>query len=105
MAKCDVCRLEMTAAEGTYGCKDTLRIRADSGQSLARLPHHGRQPCHDCGVIPGALHHLLCDVERCPACQGQLLSCGCEVEGEPAVWTRHREEAHVFLHGDRMMVN
>lgn len=36
--------------------------------------------CHDCGVQYKELHNSsynsICDVEECPICHGQLLSCG-----------------------------
>jgi hypothetical protein len=38
--------------------------------------------CHDCGVRPGQLHHPGCDLERCPRCGGQAISCACPQAGE-----------------------
>ena len=36
--------------------------------------------CHDCGAVEGALHELGCDMERCPFCGGQLITCSCAYE-------------------------
>lgn len=44
--------------------------------------------CPDCGVEPGEYHKIGCDVERCPTCGGQLISC-----------------SHKPLHKDRMKWN
>lgn len=34
--------------------------------------------CHDCGVDPNNFHINGCDVERCPNCGRQSISCDCE---------------------------
>jgi len=38
--------------------------------------------CHDCGILNqrGNVHHVGCDMERCPKCEGQLISCRCADE-------------------------
>ncbi len=41
-----------------------------------------RKRCHDCSVIKGGYHHPGCDVEECPVCHGQIISCGCLDEGD-----------------------
>ena len=35
------------------------------------------QQCHDCDIKKGQLHVPGCDMERCPRCGSQLISCGC----------------------------
>ena len=36
--------------------------------------------CHDCGAKEGQLHTLGCDMERCPFCGHQPISCDCIYE-------------------------
>ena len=40
--------------------------------------------CHDCGVVVGKRHQGGCDVEECPTCHGQAITCDCAGEGK--VW-------------------
>ena len=37
-----------------------------------------RPTCHDCGVELGQYHVEGCDVEVCPKCGGQAISCLCD---------------------------
>lgn len=36
--------------------------------------------CSDCCAMYGGYHHFGCDVERCPICGGQQISCDCNIE-------------------------
>jgi hypothetical protein len=40
-------------------------------------------PCRDCRVVKGQYHVAGCEVERCPSCGGQFVSCDCEFVGDP----------------------
>ena len=67
----------------------------------------GDRICGDCGAVPGAFHMPGCDVERCGACGGQAISCGCPDEAYGAnrqrwtgAWPGSLEAAHhgLFCH-------
>ena len=83
MAVCKVCKREMLTARscgvgkvfvGGHRCN---RIRFGAvGDLLVGIPDKTR--CDDCGAVKGGFHHWGCDVERCPVCGRQLLSCDCE---------------------------
>ncbi len=40
------------------------------------------EPCHDCLAVKGQYHVPGCDVEECPVCGGQAITCGCGEEEE-----------------------
>jgi len=65
-------------------------IRAFGGKLLKRVPFGpgdcgyftDNDPCPDCGVAVGQLHVQGCDIERCPCCGGQVISCSCAEAAE-----------------------
>ncbi len=79
MAMCQLCGREMTDLAVT-SCSST-GVVFPSGDELPAIAHKGER-CHDCNVTEGGYHHPNCDIERCPRCGGQLISCGCLDEKE-----------------------
>ena len=89
-----------------YG--DEKRFGPDWHDTVARQ-------CHDCGTAPGAYHMPGCDMEECPRCGGQSISCDCEDEELPylraEVERLHKElaearvtaAAEIHEEGHRMM--
>jgi hypothetical protein len=40
------------------------------------------KPCGDCAAVRGQLHVFMCDIEQCPRCKGQRLSCDCMTDSD-----------------------
>lgn len=81
MAVCNCCNRDMM---DTYGCnyrpivhhgKKYRPIKAGDPGDFYFDEKSGR--CGDCGAVAGHYHHVGCDLQRCPICGNQLISCGC----------------------------
>lgn len=62
------------------------RIYMIGGKECPRVPygsekhdwHAEDRPCGDCAVLKDQLHVPSCDIEECPCCGEQVLSCDCD---------------------------
>jgi len=82
MAECEFCKREMLKADG---CTFT-HIRTKDGKLVRRQTvgdegwYSPGERCGDCGALFGYYHHPGCDVERCPVCGQQMISCFCDYD-------------------------
>lgn len=101
MAVCKWCEEEMTAGGS---CSVAELHRQGERVAMVRFGDEraemGTPSCGDCGVRRGGLHHLGCDLQRCPVCRCQMMSCGCRFDEDgPAI-----EELEVDRNGDPVEV-
>ena len=75
-AICDACGRYMREARS---CTANTDVELGDGRTLPTVSYFDEDDrrCHDCGIHPGGFHHPMCDWERCPACGGQIITCGC----------------------------
>jgi hypothetical protein len=105
VAVCRYCNVEMTLADGCT--EDPIIIEGDTYRPI-RLgdepgPPWSERRCGDCNVRRGRVHHHGCDVERCPACGLQSISCDCIWAGEELrreEWIEDLEERFLLASGD-----
>ena len=77
MAICKFCMQEMIN-ENMVTCEGNKVIDFPDSTEMPAIPYlSNRYRCSDCGVKNAGNHHPNCDMERCPKCGGQLISCGC----------------------------
>lgn len=78
MATCYQCGQDMV---NVTSCKrETIKFFIDGVVVVkSPVPYNGEGRCWDCGVKTGEYHHPGCDMEQCPFCGGQFISCDCRV--------------------------
>lgn len=96
MAVCQCCDLEML---DHVSCREIVfEFEGPNGPVLfAPIPYGMEErfegdrldnACHDCGVPLSGFHHVGCDMEECPRCHRQAISCNC-----PRFNERHEGDA------------
>lgn len=84
MAVCPICKKEMLEADGCIGGRLMIkgkawpRIKVGDPGDYGNITDPDTYRCGDCGSKAGYYHHFGCDMERCPKCHGQLISCDCD---------------------------
>ena len=107
MAICRYCESEMRVADG---CSEAAIVMADGTtyEPIRYGDERGwprmRDRCGDCNVLAGRVHHHGCDIEHCPRCQRQAITCGCLWKGEEHLaddWEDEWEERLLLEQGAR----
>jgi len=75
MATCNLCKREMKLAPS---CIKNFHNKIPFGNEPWAVGVEEYEFCPECGINVRGFHHIGCDVEECPVCHGQLISCKCQ---------------------------
>ena len=78
---CQRCNRDMQTVDSCIEDADEY----NDGLKLTPLkfyPQDKSERCHDCNIGFGGYHHIRCDVEDCPRCHRQFITCNCILVGE-----------------------
>jgi hypothetical protein len=75
-------RFEESQQVPTYLIAGSEFPRIRYGSESADWGFDSDRQCHDCRAVVGQYHAIGCDVEQCPRCGEQAISCDCEDEEE-----------------------
>ena len=82
---CKTCNQDMRKADGCLNIPVVIsgikydRIKFSDEDCFFGNFEEGSR-CGDCNARRGHYHHPGCDLEQCPVCTLQLISCDCDVE-------------------------
>jgi len=77
--KCELCENNINNCSG---CTEEKKIKFSNYPDMEPVrvgdsEDSSREKCHDCGALSGNIHHMWCDMERCPRCGDQFITCDC----------------------------
>jgi hypothetical protein len=100
-ARCPICNGYMRVVDGCSPHPIYLTLKNNRKKRYARIPF-GKEThidtsgfgdrCPDCGCKRGHYHHDNCDVEECPICHTQMLSCSCDFSWYKEEVKKYNEE-------------
>jgi hypothetical protein len=74
-------KLKQAQEQTHYSVSGKRYFRVRYGEEQEDWGASSGRPCHDCAALKGEFHVLGCDVERCPVCGAQAITCDCAYEG------------------------
>jgi len=80
MPMCRHCSKDTDDPRTTTCFNGYIEYQDNTSLPRERYSEDETERCSVCNVVPGAIHHKDCYMERCPRCGQRLASCGCLVE-------------------------
>jgi hypothetical protein len=77
MSVCECCGKDVEDPKTSTCFNGYIDYQDNTSLPREPYPEDEAEKCSVCHVVPGAIHHKDCYMERCPCCGKRLVSCGC----------------------------